>query len=181
MDVEGPLEREIAGLYRAYAAGLLRYGMVVVQDQGAVQDGVQEVFLRYFTARTEGREIENPRAWLYRVMRNYLLDARRAAESNREVGLDDTPDRVDERADPEASIARTQELNQLSRALAPRELECVRLRAEGLQYDEIARVLDLRPGTVAALLARAHRKFRKLRGERERSKLRSVEGSEYAP
>ena len=45
--------------------------------------------------------------------------------------------------------------------LSPREMECVRLRAEDLRYEEIAVVLGLQAGTVGALLARAHGKIRK--------------------
>jgi DNA-binding CsgD family transcriptional regulator len=44
--------------------------------------------------------------------------------------------------------------------LSPRELECFRLRAEGLRYQEIAEVMVLRAGTVGALLARVQRKIR---------------------
>jgi DNA-directed RNA polymerase specialized sigma24 family protein len=40
-------------------------------------------------------------------------------------------------------------------------MECVRLRAEDLRYEEIAVVLGLQAGTVGALLARAHEKMRK--------------------
>jgi DNA-directed RNA polymerase specialized sigma24 family protein len=40
-------------------------------------------------------------------------------------------------------------------------MECVRLRAEDLRYEEIAVVLGLHSGTVGALLARAHGKIRK--------------------
>jgi DNA-binding CsgD family transcriptional regulator len=52
-----------------------------------------------------------------------------------------------------------QELVQIG--LSPREMECVRLRAENLRYEEIAVVLGLHAGTVGALLARAHGKIRK--------------------
>jgi DNA-directed RNA polymerase specialized sigma24 family protein len=48
------------------------------------------------------------------------------------------------------------------RRLAPRELECVRLRAEGLNDAEIAEVLSIRSGTVGALLSRALGKCRAL-------------------
>jgi DNA-directed RNA polymerase specialized sigma24 family protein len=69
----------------------------------------------------------------------------------------------------------------LARALAPRELECVRLRAEGLSYDEIAEVLDLRQGTVGATLARAHKKVRRALGYAEESKERTLRGAVTAP
>jgi DNA-directed RNA polymerase specialized sigma24 family protein len=44
--------------------------------------------------------------------------------------------------------------------LAPREWQCVQLRAEGFDYTEIATELAIRPGTVGSLLHRATEKLR---------------------
>ena len=44
--------------------------------------------------------------------------------------------------------------------LSPRELECLRLRQDGLNYKEIAKVLGIDSGTVGALLARGLKKIR---------------------
>jgi DNA-directed RNA polymerase specialized sigma24 family protein len=52
--------------------------------------------------------------------------------------------------------------------LAPREWECVQLRAEGFDYTEIATRLEIRPGTVGSLLHRASEKL----GNRMRKKER---------
>lgn len=155
------IEREIAEIHRGCAAGLLRYGADLAGDRPAGQDAVQEAFLRYFTVRSEGQAIRNPRAWLYRVVRNYLLDTLRTAGSRDEVRLDDVADSPDAGPDPETRLGQNQTLEGVWKLFSPRERECVRLRAEGLPYDEIARVLELKPGTVASLLARAHSKLRR--------------------
>ncbi len=48
------------------------------------QDALQEVFLRFFIARSSGQDIQNGKSWLYRVLRNYLLDrVKEAAFKNR--------------------------------------------------------------------------------------------------
>jgi RNA polymerase sigma-70 factor (ECF subfamily) len=64
---------------------------------------------------------------------------------------------------------------ELSKLLAPRELDCVRLRVEGLNYDEIAEVLNMRQGTVGATLARAHKKIRRVLGVAPASKSTTIE------
>jgi DNA-directed RNA polymerase specialized sigma24 family protein len=68
--------------------------------------------------------------------------------------------------------------------LSPREIECVRLRAEGLRYEEIAGVLGLQSGTVGALLARAHKKIRQAAKDPGRKpgelSLRISTGNRYA-
>jgi RNA polymerase sigma factor (sigma-70 family) len=44
-----------------------------------------------------------------------------------------------------------------------RELECMQLRLEGMRYDEIARILGIKPGTVASLLSRSLKRIRESR------------------
>ena len=158
------IEQEVVLLYRENAAGLFRYGIVLAKNREAAQDAVQEAFLRYFVARSERQPVERPKAWLFRVVRNYLLDALKASSARTEVGLDAVGRWADTRPDPESEYRFAEMSRRLWELLSPRELECFRLRAEGLRYDEIAAVLSLRSGTVGALLARAQKKMREDRG-----------------
>src|SRR5215469_7004253 len=86
-DATPELEQELLRLYKEHASALSRYATAFAQNQEGARDAVQEVFLRYFIERRYGRIIENPRAWLYHVLRNYLLDWRRRVD-NREVIAD---------------------------------------------------------------------------------------------
>src|SRR5271157_4489563 len=164
----GPLpagiEREIGDLYAREAAGMLRYGLSVARNSETAQDAVQEAFLRFFIARTAGQEIRNPRAWLFRVLRNHVLDQKKARSRN-EIGLESVMNSPGPGYDPEVAYGRVEALRRTLRtALTPREVECVRLRSTGLRYDEIAGVLKLQSGTVGALLTRAHKKIRAAAG-----------------
>jgi RNA polymerase sigma-70 factor (ECF subfamily) len=143
---------------------MLRYAARVARNQEAAQDAVQEAFLRFFIARTAGQQIRQPKAWLFRVLHNHVLDQERAGSRN-EIGLDSLSNTAGSGHDPETDYRRVEALERtLGTALSPREVECVRLRAEGLQYDEIAEVLGMRSGTVGALLTRAHKKMRQAAG-----------------
>jgi DNA-directed RNA polymerase specialized sigma24 family protein len=64
------LEQEVAALYIEHASRLLRYAETLARNQDMGRDAVQEVFLRYFAERRYGNVVENPRAWLYRVLHN---------------------------------------------------------------------------------------------------------------
>ncbi len=99
--VSPELERELYQLYQENAPGLLRYAAPMAGGAEAAQDAVQEAFLRYFLARDAGQRMRKPRAWLYHVLRNVLLDQRRVAEWRKEIGLDQVPDRADQQQDPE--------------------------------------------------------------------------------
>ena len=147
-------EEHILHLYDCYAAKLQSYAATLVRDETIAQDAVQEVFLRYALMIREGRPVSAPKAWLYRVLRNYVLDLMKAAHVKNEIGMDQMPEKVDGTEDPEQQYASAELSRQLLNSLTPRELDCLRLRSHGLRYHEIASVLSIRPGTVAALLSR---------------------------
>jgi len=152
--------REIEALYQEHAADLLSYAQAQAQAHGAcsAQDAVQESFLRYFMERSCGRRIDNPRTWLYRAIRNYILDRMNASSSNLEVGADRPVEKA--AASPDL-VEQAEAAGQIASLLSGREMECLRLRAQGCSYDEIAGVLGVRIGTVSCLLTRVHKKLRK--------------------
>ena len=151
------LEQEVAELYAREAAGLTRYAATVAGDRDAACDAVQEAFFRYFLCRSAGQAIASPKAWLFRVVRNYLLDQRKAASRNT-AGLES----FRHLTSPAPTAGAADLLDGLAGiGLSPREIECLRLRIEDLRYDEIAAVMGLESGTVGALLSRAHGKIRK--------------------
>lgn len=156
------LEREVAEAYRQHAAELLVYAASLAPDTDLARDAVQEAFLRYFVERTYGRVVENCRAWLYRVVHNYLLDRKDAAQTKREVFTVNAGEVPDGRLGPEATLQQAETAKEITSLLSRRELDCLRLRADGLSYTEIGAVLDMRPGTVSAHLTRVHVKLREV-------------------
>jgi RNA polymerase sigma-70 factor (ECF subfamily) len=151
---EGKIEAQLLQVYDDYAAKLQQYATSLVRDAAFAQDAVQEVFLRYAMMLREGREITNPKAWLFRVLRNYILDSVKSARVRNEVGMVELPDKADTTDDPEQQYVSAEFSVALFKTLTPRELECLRLRSHGMKYSEIAEVLSIRPGTVATLLSR---------------------------
>jgi DNA-binding CsgD family transcriptional regulator len=95
-----------------------------------------------------------------RVMRNYLLDVIKTSKAKSHVDSSIVRDLSSRDGGPEVfELADT-----LESVLTARELECLRLRAEGFCYEDVADILGIRSGTVGALLARAHAKARKALG-----------------
>lgn len=159
--VTGPdCAAELIACYETEAGGLFRYAALLLGNAQAAEDVLQETFLRLFAALRAGVEIRDPRAWLFRVLRNACLERRRYSRYRSEVEL--SPEIPTPMANPEADYHRRHLVWQAARLLSPRELECVRLRAEGLSYAQIADVLRVRSGTVGALLSRALAKCRSL-------------------
>jgi RNA polymerase sigma-70 factor (ECF subfamily) len=152
-------EAELVELYHAHSTGLLRYASGLAGTPEECRDAVQETFLRYFTERREGRAIEHPRAWLFQVLRNYLLSSLTAGYRRETAagGIDSLPGAG---IDPETLAARRQRARTVLASLTPREFDCLRLRAAGCSYSEIAGLLHIRSGTVGAILTKTQRKLR---------------------
>lgn len=160
------LEAEVVDLYQRYSACLLKYAASMARNQEEAHDAVQESYLRYFIQRRYGRHIENPRAWLYQVLHNYLLDRLKSIAGKLEVVSSDLMQGIaDQNQNPEKLLQCRELATEIAAALTGRELHCLRLRAGGLGYEEIADAMDLRLGTVGSLLARVHQKLRPSRNK----------------
>jgi len=160
VDTQSAREETIRA-YQSHAGVLLAYAHRLTRDDALAQDAVQETFLRLFLALMQGEEIQHARAWLHRVAHNYICDALRSATVRTAVPLEDAAEDTlrDERDMPGMNRA-TDWIEAAKLALAPREWQCVQLRAEGFDYSEIATELEIRPGTVGSLLHRATEKLR---------------------
>jgi RNA polymerase sigma-70 factor (ECF subfamily) len=153
---------EVVRLHETQAETLLRYARTMAPGFPDASDAIQETFLRYWIARRNGKEIENPKAWLFRVLHNLLLDWYKLAATSAETGLDAAAQVRDTGEDPEAAFRRAELMRRFEALLSVRELECLRLRMGGLRNREIADVLGIHIGTVATMLSRILRKTRKL-------------------
>ena len=153
------IEQEVAAAYEAYADGLYRYALSILRQPEDARDALQEAFLRYFLQRNCGGQVDLPRAWLYRVLRNYLIDQLDMACHRHEIPGSNTDQFQSDGHDPETLTYRSQVAQQIRSILSDRELNCLLLRTEGLSYAEIAEVMSLKVGTVGAYLAHIQKKL----------------------
>ncbi|MGB9610200.1 MAG: RNA polymerase sigma factor [Bryobacteraceae bacterium] len=150
--------RAAESAYESHGRLLLRLALAECRDEGLAEDAVQEAFLRYQEALQAGVHIRSVRAWLARVVVNFLRDAaRRSARQERLAAAGSLA------GAPQAEGGAGELEARIRALLSPREFQCVRLRVLGYQYMEIAESLGLRPGSVACLLSRAMRKLEALR------------------
>jgi len=150
-------QHRAADLYQERGEEFLHYGLGLARNEELAKDALQEAFMRYFAALCAGSKIDSPRAWIYRVMHNYLLDRLNEVRFRKEDHLSNA---VSGYQDIEGECFRRECLRLIRGALTAREFDCFRLRSEGLKYGEIARMLRVAPGTVGALICRAMRKIR---------------------
>lgn len=160
------LEGEVIDLYDEYRNGLLRYVLSLGLSPQDGEEVVQEVFLALFRHLQLGRSRRNLRGWLFCVAHNLGL---KCQQRNRrrlqkvEIDSELAADCRDPAPTPEDQVLaaqRQQRLLAVVEALPAQDRNCLRLRAEGLRYREIARVLGMSLGSVAASLARSLARLR---------------------
>jgi RNA polymerase sigma-70 factor (ECF subfamily) len=138
----------VSQVVETYYGELRSYARRKVGNIALAEDLVQEACLRLASA--EAGKIDNPRAFLYRVIGNLVIDHRRGEQVRaRYLGgmVDDDLEFADETSNVERQCIARQELAALSRAIAelpPRCRECFVLRRfEDLSHKEIARRMGI--------------------------------------
>jgi RNA polymerase sigma-70 factor (ECF subfamily) len=154
------IENDVVRLYEKNAAALFRYGLAICGNPEMAQDAVQEAFLRYYIALRNETTSSDAKGWLYSTTRNYILDRLKEYYVRNGQSLDAASHLTEDTHNPEAQIM-LREINATAcELLSPRELECLRLRNEGLRYRDIADILSIESATVGVLLGRALKKLR---------------------
>ena len=155
-------------LYERYARRLFGFIRKHLPDAQEAEDVLHEAFMAVLREGKAGRAPGSLRAWLFQVARNLchnrLRSERRTARAiqtvkHTSVADGDHPERALQ--DLQATEALRQAVERLPTALA----ELYELRAGGMSYEELARVLDVPLGTVKS---RMHQMVSRLREEIER-------------
>jgi RNA polymerase sigma-70 factor (ECF subfamily) len=176
-----------AGEESAYETLILRYEQPVFSivsrltyDPADAPDVVQEVFLKVFRKVSGFRGESSLKTWIYRIAVNEARNYRRWFGRHRSKEIDLDPHDSGEHslrdclADPGPSPFEvtldheTQALLEtaLQQVSAPYRAALVLREVEGLNYDEIAEVLEISLGTVKSRILRGREALRKLLAER---------------
>jgi RNA polymerase sigma-70 factor (ECF subfamily) len=157
------LEEEVTELFDQWHGALLRYLTTFGLSQHDSEEIVQEVFLSLFSHLQKGKARTNLRGWLFRVAHN--LGLKRKEAERKAVGIAADVENLPHPAlNPEEELAsnrRQRQVSSILRALPEQDRRCLYLRAEGLRYREIAELLGMAVGSVAASLERSLTRFQR--------------------
>lgn len=151
------LEHVLSSLFDQLRGPLLRYLVAMLGSAAEAEDITQECFLRLFLELRSGKNVGTPKAWLFRVGHNLVLDRWRAVSPEQSLG-DSPRDVVDERQpSSEENLLHQERLSLMREAishLSTQQRLCLHLRTEGFRYREIAQISGVSESTVCENIRR---------------------------
>jgi RNA polymerase sigma factor (sigma-70 family) len=150
-------------LFREHSVELRRFAYRELRDSDRAADLVQDTFLRYASQPGGSPAVEHPRFFLWRILRNLLIDLRRMEKRRgAHLALEDFAEFL---ADPAPALDRQlesrQQLARLQSALADLPENCRRAlllnRLEGLSHAEIGLRLSVSTSMVTKYVIQALR------------------------
>ena len=162
------LQDQVSRLFEESRDEVFRYLLTLGLYPPQAQEAAQEVFLRLYATLRKGQEIQNPRAWIFRVAHNLGLKIRARQHSeepfNPEVGIR----YANGTATPETELLERERMSRFHAAvegLSEQQRRCLLLRLEGLRYPEIGSTLGISASAVGEFLRRAMVRLKKVRDE----------------
>ena len=156
---------ELAGrLYDQYGASLYRYALLLLADQAAAEDVVQQVFASLMAAMRRNAAIDNAEHYLRRAVRNACYSMLRTRAASFEVPGDPARPLLEPRAGVRAPSNEDRlALEAAIGRLPPEQREVLHLHSfVGLTFREIADLTGDPPNTVASRYRYALEKLRAL-------------------
>jgi len=158
------LQDQVAQLFQEARDDVYRYLLSLGLYPPQAQEGAQEVFLRLYVTLKKGENIQNPRAWIFRVAHNLGLKIRARQSSQAPFDADMESRLSSSGMNPEESLIDREEKLRFHRAiegLSEQQRRCLFLRLEGLRYPEIGSVLGISASAVGEFLRRAISRLKK--------------------
>jgi len=162
------LRDQVSRLFEEARDDVYRYLLTLGLHPPQAQEAAQEVFLRLYATLRKGEEIQNPRAWVFRVAHNLGLKIR-ARQHSEEPFEPELGARLATGGEtPESELIQRERMLRFHNAVAglsEQQRRCLFLRMEGLRYQEIGSVLGISASAVGEFLRRAMLRLRRVRDE----------------
>jgi len=166
-DAPCPPGESLTDVFNGLRDELVSTLMYLLGNRDDAQDAAQEAFLKCWRARDTMGNVQNLRAWIFRVGLNAAKDMQRSAWNRRaKPFLGEEAMLMGREAVPGQLLEEREDLDRLRRAildLRQEEKEVFLLRQNGnLTYEQIAEVRNSPVGTVKTQMRAALQKLRKV-------------------
>lgn len=162
----------LSSLYKEFAHDLFSYGMKICKDEHLVKDCIQEVFIHIIDKRRDLMVTSKIHVYLFKSLRNKILEVLRSENRKQNIvsGLigDENYEQHAEQImiDSEHVKGVNNLIYTAISKLPNRQSEIIYLRyTEGLNYDEIAELLQIDKASARTLLYRSLKTVKDLLGK----------------
>jgi len=178
-----PPDETLEQIFRGEIDALYRTALRVLGSREEAEDAVQDAYLRIAHPSTPHAMPQNPRAWMFRVLRNLCIDRLRSRKSRLRVvteegEIETLSQHVADHRTPETELLSSDALDRVARAMdaMPSDLsEVLSLcTVEGLSYQECATIIGVPVGTIRSRLNRARQSLRTLVEAKDLPQLTSI-------
>jgi RNA polymerase sigma factor (sigma-70 family) len=143
---------------------LLHFAFQMLHDTGEAEDAVQEVILKLWKIRDTLENYNSLEAFSMKITRNWCLDRLKAKKPVYIEGYQKGFDRLTADENPQRQMEKKERLKLLASVLEkmpePQRL-IIRLRdIEGLEFEQIAEILDTNVNALRVSLSRARNKLK---------------------
>ena len=172
--IRSPMEEKpsLRQVFESEESPLLRFAHGLVGQRETAEDLVQEAFLKL---HAHWDDVTNPRAWLFRSIRNLALNHLR--DHKRETTIDASHDWESDSPDPDQALGRLETIGTLQllvSELDPSDRDLISLKYhENLKYDQISQRTGISIGNVGYKL---HHALKNLADSLRRLGIESPEG-----
>ncbi len=167
-------QEEFAKAYDDFSDAIFRYCLFQTSNREKALDLTADTFTKTWEYVREGKEVENLRAFLYKVAGNLIIDDRRrkkaqSLDAMMETGFDEATD-TDERSLHEENFDGKVALEALGQ-LDKKYRSVLTLRyAEDMNIKEIAKILRESENNISVRIHRGLEKLKKILNEKENEK-----------
>lgn len=151
--------------YEENSDALFRYCYFQTSNKEVAKDILQDTFTKTWIYLSGGNEVDNLKAFFYKVAKNLIIDHRRkkkahSLEAITETGVDfpdqDEEEKATENFDKEFVVAKLEKLD-------PDDREILSMRyINEMSIREISNALDMTPNNVSVKIHRATQKMKKV-------------------
>ncbi len=142
-------EDRLTQLYRDYGASIYWRCMRILNDAGAAEDATQETFLRVHRHLERAPDGDEAIRWIWRIATNYCLNELRNSK-RRAAPMAELPEKAFQLSDlADRDLAR----RVLARAPEEQAVIAWLHLVDGLEQEEVARIMDVSRRTVVNKLA----------------------------
>jgi RNA polymerase sigma-70 factor, ECF subfamily len=159
-------KRKFSKIYDRYIDSIYRFIFIKVSSSETAEDLTSEVFLKSWEKYRQKKDIKNPRAYIYKIARNLVIDFYRERGQTTIVSIEEKKIEIKSDEDIEKERQEKESLNNIKKGLAklkPEYQDIVIFRyVEGLPLRDIAKIMDKSYGSTRVMLHRAMKELKKI-------------------